>query len=227
LPPSGIADREGWRSCLRDSSASRRELNLKKRRWRELADALQQITGAEFKVTTDAKEVPERAIIVGPGSITSKYFCRIESHQIPGGRVGDARERGQAAFGGWASARNALCSKPIFARTMRRALVTPWATNMPLHRTLQVPDLDVREEDCLRIRAPFWFAGFEPAWKAHNCVKRFVSEIPRDFGGCIKYKGHAHNVLSACATGEIFRGTSGVVQHESKASALRIMPSFA
>src|SRR5882672_4329897 len=63
---------------------------------------------------------------------------------------------------------------------------------MSVQRTLEVSELDVREKLVFEYRAPFWFAGFEPAWKVHNCVNDSFSEIPRDLGGCIKYKGHAH-----------------------------------
>src|SRR5258707_980109 len=46
---------------------------------------------------------------------------------------------------------------------------TPWATNMPARKTLEIRELDVREKPAFEYRAPFWFAGFEPTWKVHNC----------------------------------------------------------
>src|SRR5262249_21136512 len=44
---------------------------------RELANVLRQITGAQFNVTRDAKEISGRAIIVGPGPIATKHFPEI------------------------------------------------------------------------------------------------------------------------------------------------------
>src|SRR5690242_10536379 len=44
---------------------------------RELAATLLQITGGEFKITNEPKEISERAIIVGPGPMAAEYFPEV------------------------------------------------------------------------------------------------------------------------------------------------------
>ena len=47
---------------------------------------------------------------------------------------------------------------------------TPWATNIPHRTTLKIPNLKVRYNPPFEYRAPYWYAGFEQHWKAHNEV---------------------------------------------------------
>jgi hypothetical protein len=158
---------------------------------RELADALRQITGAEFKVTKEG-EIPERAIIVGPGPMAAKYFPELNLASF-GGEELVMRVKGEKLLLAGGRPRGTLYAVNRFLQQQCGARWwTPWATNMPAQRTLQVSELDVREKPAFEYRAPFWFAGFEPTWKAHNCVNDSFSEIRKELGGCIKYKGHAH-----------------------------------
>ncbi len=69
---------------------------------------------------------------------------------------------------------------------------TPWATNIPHRATLRIADLNVRGKPAFEFRAPFWFQGFDPLWKVRNGVNSEWNNIPPDWGGCLKYKGHAH-----------------------------------
>src|SRR5206468_2932078 len=41
-------------------------------------------------------------------------------------------------------------------------------------------------------RAPYWSSGFDPVWKAHNCVNDENRQIPKKLGGSITYKGFCH-----------------------------------
>jgi len=68
----------------------------------------------------------------------------------------------------------------------------PWATNIPRHATLRIPELNDRRQPAFEYRAPFWFCGFDPLWKVRNGVNSEWNNIPADLGGCVKYKGHAH-----------------------------------
>src|SRR2546430_57046 len=54
------------------------------------------------------------------------------------------------------------------------------------------PNPNVRGKPAFEYRGPYWFPGFEPRWKAHNCVNNETWEIPKELGGCIKYKGYCH-----------------------------------
>jgi hypothetical protein len=57
---------------------------------------------------------------------------------------------------------------------------------------LRVPDLDIRSRPAFEYRDPYWFAGFDPQWKAHNGANGPTRLIPETLGGCIQYKGFCH-----------------------------------
>jgi Domain of unknown function (DUF4838) len=159
---------------------------------RELADALRQITGAEFKVTQDAAEIPGRAIIVGPGPLSAKDFPELNFANFGADEL-VMRVKGDKLLLAGGRPRGTLYAVNRFLQQQCGVRWwTPWATNMPAKRTLEVAELDVHEKPAFEYRAPFWFAGFEPTWKLHNCANDSFSEIPKGLGGCIKYKGHAH-----------------------------------
>jgi hypothetical protein len=41
-------------------------------------------------------------------------------------------------------------------------------------------------------REPYWFAGFDPVWKARNGANGETPLIPNELGGCVIYQGFAH-----------------------------------
>src|SRR5438552_1380479 len=65
-------------------------------------------------------------------------------------------------------------------------------SNMPHQATLRVPNLDIREKPAFEYRGPYWFPGFEPQWKARNGANNETWEVPKELGGCVKYKGFCH-----------------------------------
>jgi Domain of unknown function (DUF4838) len=159
---------------------------------RELADALRQITGAEFRISNEPQEVRERAIIVGPGPAAGKYFPEVNLATF-GAEELVMRIRGDKLLLAGGRPRGTLYAVSRFLQEQCGVRWwTPWATNVPVKPTLQVGELEAREKPAFEYRAPFWYAGFEPIWKVHNCVNDSFSEISKDLGGCIKYKGHAH-----------------------------------
>jgi hypothetical protein len=158
---------------------------------RELAHVLRQITGAEFMVT-NAVEASARAIIVGPGPLATKCFPDLNLASF-GPEELVMRLKGEKLLLAGGRPRGTLYAVNRFLQEQCGVRWwTPWATNIPAKKTFVVGALNVREKPAFEYRAPFWFAGFEPTWKVHNCVNDSFSEIPRDLGGCIKYKGHAH-----------------------------------
>lgn len=159
---------------------------------RELADTLRQITGAEFKVASEPKEISERAIIVGPGSVAEKYFSDVNLASF-GAEELVMRAHGDKLLLAGGRPRGTLYAVSRFLQGQCGVRWwTPWATNVPAKPTLQIAELDLRERPAFEYRAPFWFCGFEAIWKVHNCVNDSFSDISQDLGGCIKYKGHAH-----------------------------------
>ena len=159
---------------------------------RELTNTLHQITGAEFKVSGPDPKRLEHAIIVGPGPLAAKYFPEIDLTKLgPEEFVMQAKGRKLLLAGGrprgTVYAVNRFLQEQCGVRWW-----TPWATNLPRQASLRVADLNVRENPAFEYRGPYWFPGFEPRWKAHNCVNNETAEIPKELGGCITYKGFCH-----------------------------------
>jgi hypothetical protein len=157
----------------------------------ELADALQQITAAEFKLA-NAVAASTRAIIVGPGPMAKNHFPEIDLASFGAEELVIRVKGGKLLLAGGRPRGTLYAVNRFLQEQCGVRWWTPWATNMPAMKTLPVGDLDVREKPAFEYRAPFWFAGFEPTWKVHNCANDSFSEIPKSLGGCIKYKGHAH-----------------------------------
>ncbi|MEY2428190.1 MAG: hypothetical protein QOJ40_1075, partial [Verrucomicrobiota bacterium] len=160
--------------------------------FRELTNMLQQITGVQFKGSSSDLKSGEKAIIVGPGPLAAKYFpgmdlAKLGSEefvmQVKGGKLllAGGRPRGTVY------AVNRFLQQQCGARWW-----TPWATNVPRQASLQVADLNMRAKPAFEYRGAYWFPGFEPHWKAHNCVNNETWEIPKELGGCITYKGFCH-----------------------------------
>jgi hypothetical protein len=158
----------------------------------ELADAFRKITETEFKVAKEPNEISERAIIVGPGPLAAKYFPELDLARL-GPEELVMRTKGEKLLLAGGRPRGTLYAVNRFlAEQCGVRWWTLWATNMPVHRTLQVAELEVHEKPAFEYRSPYWFSAFEPRWKVHNFVNDSFPEIPKELGGCIKYKGHAH-----------------------------------
>lgn len=160
---------------------------------RELAGTLGKITGATFEIREagDAN-VPKGAIVVGPGAAAQALFPEVALDklgseelvmQVKGGRLllAGGRPRGTAY------AVNRFLQDQCGVRWW-----VPWATTIPNRPTLRVPTLAVRSKPAFEYRAPFWWAAYDPVWKAHNGANGENNPVPEALGGCIKYKGFCH-----------------------------------
>jgi uncharacterized protein DUF4838 len=158
----------------------------------ELAGALNQITGGEFKIVKDDATPAGPAIIIGPGSLAAKYFPETDFKML-GAEELVMRSKGEKLLLAGGRPRGTVYAIDRFLQEQCGVRWwTPWASNFPPQRTLQLTNLELRENPAFEYRAPFWFTGFEPHWKVHNGANDAFSEIPKSLGGCIKYKGHAH-----------------------------------
>lgn len=161
---------------------------------RELAAHLRLITGAEFEVreTADVAAVPPRAILIGPGALSRAIFPGVPLDALPAeGYV--MRTQGERLLLAGGRPRGTLYAVYRFLQEQGGVRWwTPWATNLPAQPTLRVPDLEARGEPAFEYREPFWFAGFDPVWKARNGANGENRRIPPEFGGCVRYKGFAH-----------------------------------
>ncbi len=160
---------------------------------RELAGTLEKLTGATFQVQEagDGK-VPKGAIVVGPGAVASKLFPDVALDKL-GGEEFVMRVKGGRLLLAGGRPRGTLYAVYHFLQDQCGVRWwTPWATTIPDRPSLRVPDLDVRSKPAFEYREPFWFAGFEPRWKARNYANGHSHEIPAALGGCIQYKGFCH-----------------------------------
>lgn len=158
----------------------------------ELALHLNLITGAKFEVQTNATEAPNKAIIVGPGTLAAKLFPEIDLAKL-GSEEFVMRTKGNRLLLAGGRPRGTIYAVTRFLQEQCGVRWwTPWATNVPLRATLTIPDLNQRGQPAFEFRAPFWYCGFDPLWKVRNGANSEWSNIPAELGGCVKYKGHAH-----------------------------------
>jgi hypothetical protein len=158
----------------------------------ELRHHLNLVTGGAFTVHTKSSDVPRSSILVGPGPLSSKYFPEFDLAKF-GPEVFVIRSRGNRLLLAGGRPRGTLYAVNRFLQEQCGVRWwTPWATNLPRQATLRVPDLHVRGAPAFEYRAPFWYCGFDPLWKVRNGVNSEWNNIPAEWGGCVKYKGHAH-----------------------------------
>jgi len=158
----------------------------------ELALHLRLITGATFPIVTNDTTTPERAILVGPGALATRLFPELELSKF-GPEEFIQRTKGDRLLLAGGRPRGTLYA--VYDLLQRECGVrwwTPWATNLPAQATLRIPDLNRRDKPAFEYRAPFWYCGFDPLWKVRNAANSEWNPIPADWGGCIRYKGHAH-----------------------------------
>jgi len=158
----------------------------------ELALHLNLITGAKFEIQTNATDIPKNAIIVGPGALAAKFFPEIDFAKL-GAEELVIRTKGNRLLLAGGRPRGTLYA--VFRFLEEQCSVrwwTPWATNTPHRATLRIRKLNMHEQPSFEYRAPFWFQGFDPLWKVHNCANDENRRIPAEWGGCITYKGFCH-----------------------------------
>jgi hypothetical protein len=160
---------------------------------RELAGTLGKITGATFLIQ-EAKDanVPERAIIVGPGAAASALFPEVALDKLGSEELVMRVKGGRLLLAGGRPRGTLYAVYRFLQEQCGVRWWAPWATTIPHRPTLRVPNLDVRSRPAFEYREPYWFAGFDPQWKAHNGANGQSHEIPDALGGCIKYKGFCH-----------------------------------
>jgi len=160
---------------------------------RELAATLERVTGATFEVkqASDAK-APKRAIIVGPGAVARALFPEVALDKLGPEEWVMRVKKGRLLLAGGEPRGTTYAVYRFLQDQCGVRWWAPWATSLPVHPTLHVPALDVRSRPAFEYREPYWFAGFDPQWKAHNLANGENHRIPEALGGCVRYKGFAH-----------------------------------
>ena len=160
---------------------------------RELAGTLEKITGATFVVQAATEgSVPKGAIIVGPGAVAQSLFPEVPLDKLASEELVMKVKGGRLLLAGGRPRGTVYAVNRFLQEQCGVRWWTPWATSIPTRRSLRVPDLNVRYQPPFEYREPFWFAGFEPQWKARNGANGHSHEVPAVLGGCVKYKGFCH-----------------------------------
>jgi len=172
----------------------------------ELTNTLYQITGAHFKVFQNEPNSSERVIIVGHAAAAKKSFPEINLKEL-GEEELVIKTKGKKLLLSGGEPRGTIYAVNRFLQDQCGVRWwTPWATNIPRRAALQIPDLNIRSKPAFAYRAPFWFSGFDPTWKVHNGVNSEFQTIPKELGGCIKYKGFAHTFYPLVPPDKYFSG---------------------
>lgn len=160
---------------------------------RELAEVLGKTTGATFQVQEGrGASIPDHAIIVGPGEVARVLFPEVTLDKFGAEELVMRVKGGRLLLAGGRPRGTLYAVYRFLQEQCRVRWWAPWATTIPQPRSLRVPDLDVRVKPAFEYREPYWWAGFEPRWKAHNQANGQTREIPAAWGGCIIYKGFCH-----------------------------------
>ena len=159
----------------------------------ELAETLGKITGASFQIQEagDAK-VPKQAIVVGPGAAARALFPEVALDKLGSEELVMRVKGGRLLLAGGRPRGTIYAVYHFLQDQCGVRWWAPWATSIPHRPTLRVPALDVRGQPAFEYREPFWSAGFDAQWKAHNGANGENQAIPEALGGCVKYKGFAH-----------------------------------
>jgi hypothetical protein len=160
---------------------------------RELVDHLKKITGAKFAIqpTLDPKS-RKSAIIVGPGEAASQFFPELDLTKLGPEEFVMRVKDGRLLLAGGRPRGTLYAVYHFLQEQCGVRWWTPWATNIPRRSTLRIPDLDVRQKPAFEYRAPYWYCGFDPVWKARNGANGEAHVIPKNLGGCVQYKGFCH-----------------------------------
>jgi hypothetical protein len=162
---------------------------------RELLGTLEKITGASFTVQeANGRDLPERAIIVGPGAAARAVFPEVPLERLGSDELVMKVKGGRLLLAGGRPRGTLYAVSRFLQEQCGVRWWAPWATTIPVRRSLRVPDLDVRAQPVFEYRDPFWSAAFDPLWKVHNCSNGGSHPVPEDLGGCIQYKGFAHTL---------------------------------
>lgn len=171
----------------------------------ELTNYLHQITGATFDIqTASATNIPDHAILVGPGPAANELFPKIALDQFGPEEFVMRTKRQRLLLAGGRPRGTIYAVYHFLQEACGVRWWTPWATNVPHQVTLQIPDLNKREKPAFEYRDPFWFTAFDPLWKVRNGANGERRPIPPELGGCIKYKGFAHTFYELVPPGKYF-----------------------
>lgn len=161
---------------------------------RELADYLQQITGAHFETTQAGAELPERAIVIGPGPAAERYFPGIAWDRLGEEEIVQ-RTSGQRLLLAGGRSRGTLYAVYRFLQDQCDVRWwTPWASQVPRRSRIVFETLNRQEAPAFEYREAFWYHAFDGAWAARNQCNGHSERLTDEQGGNITYNGFVHTL---------------------------------
>jgi len=158
----------------------------------ELAQMLGQITGASFTIQTNDAKPARHAIVVGPGPAVKMLFPDIDLSKFGPEEYVMRVKDGNLLLAGGRPRGTIYAVNRFLQEQCGVRWWTPWATNVPRHRSIRLGDIDTRGKPSFEYRGPYWSCGFDVGWKAHNGVNNENNTIPADLGGSMTYQGFCH-----------------------------------
>jgi Domain of unknown function (DUF4838) len=170
---------------------------------RQLADSLEQITGAVFEIRTNTV-APTHAIVVGQGQAARRLFHDGTFSQLDGEEwvVRTAEDRLLLTGG---RPRGTLYAVSRFLQDQCGVRWwTPWASRIPKQPTLRIGHLNLRAKPAFEYRSPYWFDALDPDWGWENFCNHEFSHPNPEQGGSIMFKGWVHTFYQLVSPDKYF-----------------------
>jgi len=159
---------------------------------KELAAALQQVTGAAFEIREVEGQVPRRAILIGPGPAAKELFPDIPLDQLGDEEIVIFTKDQQLLLAG-GRPRGTLYAVSRFLQDQCGVRWwAPWASTYPKRDRLTIDSLQTRAKPAFESRDPFWFPAFDGDWAVRHFSNSQSARLTDEMGGKILYRGFVH-----------------------------------
>lgn len=160
----------------------------------ELAHWLKESTGATIPVRALLANVPlpENAIVIGQGTGIQQLAPDVNLTKL-GDEETFLRVKGTRLLIGGGRPRGTVYAVYRFLQTrVGIRWWSPWATDVPAHKTLRLADFESREKPAFESRDPFWYPAFDGDWAVRNYSNSASARLTAKHGGKVTYKGFVH-----------------------------------
>lgn len=161
---------------------------------RELADYLQQITGAHFEITQAGAELPDKAIVIGPGPVAERYFPGIAWDKLGEEEIIQRTSGHRLLLAGGRPRGTLYAVYRFLGEDCDVRWWTPWAAQVPKRSRIVVGTMNRQAAPAFENREAFWYHAFEGAWAARNQCNGHSEHLTQELGGNITYNGFVHTL---------------------------------
>jgi hypothetical protein len=161
---------------------------------RELVDYLQQITGATFEIRQAGAELPDKAIVIGPGPAAEQYFRGIAWDRLGEEEIILRTSRHRLLLAGGRSRGTLYAVYRFLHAQCGVSWWTPWATEVPKQTRIAIPPLKLQVTPAFEYREALWNHALDGLWAARNQCNGNSARLTDELGGHITYKGFAHTL---------------------------------